>query len=152
MKRIILVILLVMIGSFAYGDSGVATVKVKARLVSEELVIDGIDNKPLIVDYGKNCKNGKLEFVVSYSGVKNTANSEAKVNFDLDSADVQLINEEAVATLDSNVKLSKNTETLKNKNSKVTGTIQGNIKGFNSEIAKGIYAGVTQLTVTVIPM
>ena len=41
---------------------------------------------------------------------------------------------------------------LANKDNQVIGSIQGNIKGLNSNTTKGVYAGVTQLNITVIPM
>lgn len=152
MKKMLVGILLMVLGTFAFGASGKAIVTVRAEIISEELVIGGVNNKPLIIDFGKNNENGKLDFMVQYSGVENTANSASQVKFDLASSDVQLTNEKAHSTLTSNVKLNKTSQMLANKDSQVTGSIQGNIKGLNSNTAKGIYAGVTQLNVTVIPM
>ncbi len=152
MKKILLVILLMILGTFSFGASGRATVTVRAEIISEELVIGGINNKPLIIDFGKNNKNGKLDFMFQYSGVENTANSISQVKFDLASSNVQLTNEKVQSTLISNIKLDKTTQILANKDSHITGSIQGNIQGLNSNTAKGIYTGVTQLNITVIPM
>lgn len=152
MKKILFGMLLMILGTFAFGASGKATVTVRAEIISEELVVGGVNNKPLIIDFGKNNENGKLDFVVQYSGVENTANSTSQVKFALTSSDVQLTNEKANSTLTSNIKLDKNTQMLANKDAQVIGSIQGNIKGLSSKIAKGIYAGVTELNITVIPM
>ena len=75
MKKILFWMLLMILGTFAFGASGKATVTVRAEIISEELVVGGVNNKPLIIDFGKNNENGKLDFVVQYSGVENTANS-----------------------------------------------------------------------------
>lgn len=152
MKKILFGMLLMVLGTFAFGASGKATVTVRAEIISEELVVGGVNNKPLIIDFGKNNENGKLDFVVQYSGVENTANSTSQVKFALTSSDVQLTNEKANSTLTSNIKLDKNTQMLANKDAQVIGSIQGNIKGLSSKTAKGIYAGVTELNITVIPM
>lgn len=152
MKKLLLVILLIVLGTFAFGASGKATVTVRAEIVSEELVIGGVNNKPLIIDFGKNNENGKLDFVVQYSGVENTANSSSQINFDLSSSEVQLTNEKTATTLNSNIKLDKKNQMLANKDAKVTGSIIGNINELNSKTTKGVYAGVTELNITVIPM
>lgn len=152
MKKLFIIILLLMLGTISFAASGKATVTVRAEIVSEELVVGGVNNKPLIIDFGKNNNNGKLDFMVQYAGVKNTANSVSQIKFDLDSADVQLTNEKANTALNSNIRLTKTAEMLNNKESQVIGSIQGDIKGLNSNTAKGIYAGVTQLNITVIPM
>lgn len=152
MKKLFITILLLILGTTSLAASGKATVTVRAEIISEELVVGGVNNKPLIIDFGKNNNNGKLDFMVQYAGVENTANSVSQIKFDLDSADVQLTNEKANTALNSNIRLTKTAEMLNNKESQVIGSIQGNIKGLNSNTAKGIYAGVTQLNITVIPM
>ena len=152
MKKILLGMLLMVLGTFAFGASGKATVTVKAEIVSEELVVGGVNNKPLIIDFGKNNENGKLDFIVQYSGVENTLNSMSQVDFDLTSSNIELINEKTKSTLTSNIKLDKKTQMLVNKNTQVTGSIQGNIKGLSPKVTKGVYAGITELNITIIPM
>lgn len=151
MKKMLIGILLFVLGVFAFGASGKATVTVRAKLISEELVIGGVNNKPLIIDFGKNNRNGKLDFIVQYSGVENTANSASQIKFDLASSNVKLNNEKNNSTLMSNINLSKNSEMLTN-NSQTIASIQGKLEEINSQTTKGIYSGITELNITVIPL
>lgn len=151
MKKVLVGMLLFILGTFALGASGKATVTVRAEIISEELVIGGVDNKPLIIDFGKNNRDGKLDFVVKYSGVENTSNSPSHVKFNLSSSNVKLNNEIDDSTLISNINLTKNGEMLAN-NSQTIASIQGKLEEINSQTTKGIYSGITELNITVIPL
>lgn len=55
LKKFICMLLLVVLGNFVYGYQGYTQktlVTVKATLVDEEFVVGGVNDKPLIIDFG----------------------------------------------------------------------------------------------------
>ena len=83
------------LGNFAYGYVQGYTQKtlitVKATIIDEEFRVGGVNDKPLIFDFGSidESSNGNLDFIVQYSGVKNNS---SKVNLSLNNSQVALLN------------------------------------------------------------
>lgn len=150
MKKIFLVVMLMFLGNFVSvfaKESSEAVVTVRATLVDEELVIGGVNNKPMIIDF-KDLKNGNLDFMVSYTGIEN---SNSKVDISLKQNDIALTNENS-KSINSNINLTKENSVLKGKKSKIVNSIYGNLKNDCKNLENGLYAGVTELNITVIPM
>ena len=150
MKKFICMLLLVVLGNFIYGYQGYTQktlVTVKATLVDEEFVVGGVNDKPLIIDFGNigESSNGNLDFMVQYSGVKNNS---SKVDMSLNNSEIVLSNENN-STLSSNVALNKKGGIIDNK--ALIASIKGDIAK-NSITENGIYTGIVHLNVTVIPM
>lgn len=105
MKKFICMLLLVVLGNFVYAVSEESVITVKATLVDEEFVVGGVNDKPLIIDFGNigESSNGNLDFMVQYSGVKNNS---SKVDMSLNNSEIVLSNENN-STLSSNVALNK---------------------------------------------
>lgn len=140
-------LLLVVLGNFVYAVSEESVITVKATLVDEEFVVGGVNDKPLIIDFGNigESSNGNLDFVVQYSGVKNNS---SKVDMSLNNSEIVLSNENN-STLSSNVALNKKGGIIDNK--ALIASIKGDIAK-NSITENGIYTGIVHLNVTVIPM
>ena len=151
MKKIFILTLLFIVGTFTFAMSNSAKVTVKATIVSEELVVGGKNDKPLILDFGKNNKDGKLDFTLKYSGVENV-DSSSKVILDINTPNVQLINENNGATLGSNVIIDKKVQNLLSNNAEINSSIYGKLNNLNSKTANGLYTGIVELNITVIPM
>lgn len=147
MKKFICMLLLVVLGNFVYAVSEESVITVKATLVDEEFVVGGVNDKPLIIDFGNigESSNGNLDFVVQYSGVKNNS---SKVDMSLNNSEIVLSNENN-STLSSNVALNKKGGIIDNK--ALIASIKGDIAK-NSITENGIYTGIVHLNVTVIPM
>ena len=147
MKKFICMLLLVVLGNFVYAVSEESVITVKATLVDEEFVVGGVNDKPLIIDFGNigESSNGNLDFVVQYSGVKNNS---SKVDMSLNNSEIVLSNENN-STLSSNVALNKKGGIIDNK--ALIASIKGDIAK-NSITENGIYTGIAHLNVTVIPM
>lgn len=143
MKKFICMLLLVVLGNFVYAVSEESVITVKATLVDEEFVVGGVNDKPLIIDFGNigESSNGNLDFMVQYSGVKNNS---SKVDMSLNNSEIVLSNENN-STLSSNVALNKKGGIIDNK------ALIASIKG---DIAKNSITdtGIVHLNVTVIPM
>lgn len=140
-------LLLVVLGNFVYAVSEESVITVKATLVDEEFVVGGVNDKPLIIDFGNigESSNGNLDFMVQYSGVKNNS---SKVDMSLNNSEIVLSNENN-STLSSNVALNKKGGIIENK--ALIASIKGDIAK-NSITENGIYTGIVHLNVTVIPM
>lgn len=140
-------LLLVVLGNFVYAVSEESVITVKATLVDEEFVVGGVNDKPLIIDFGNigESSNGNLDFMVQYSGVKNNS---SKVDMSLNNSEIVLSNENN-STLSSNVALNKKSGIIDNK--ALIASIKGDIAK-NSITENGIYTGIVHLNVTVIPM
>lgn len=140
-------LLLVVLGNFVYAVSKESVITVKATLVDEEFVVGGVNDKPLIIDFGNigESSNGNLDFMVQYSGVKNNS---SKVDMSLNNSEIVLSNENN-STLSSNVALNKKGGIIDNK--ALIASIKGDIAK-NSITENGIYTGIVHLNVTVIPM
>ncbi len=140
-------LLLVVLGNFVYAVSEESVITVKATLVDEEFVVGGVNDKPLIIDFGNigESSNGNLDFMVQYSGVKNNS---SKVDMSLNNSEIVLSNENN-STLSSNVALNKKGGIIDNK--ALIASIKGDIAK-NSITENGIYTGIVHLNVTVIPM
>lgn len=151
MKKLFVTILIFILGTLSLGATEKATVTVRAKIISEELVVDGKNNKPLILDFGKDKRDGKLDFVLQYSGIEST-NSTSKVKFNINKPTVKLTNENKKTTLISNISISKKTQNISSKNVEVTSSIYGKINELNSKTTKGFYTGIIELNITVIPM
>lgn len=151
MKKIFILTLLFIVGTFTFAMSNSAKVTVKATIVSEELVVGGKNDKPLILDFGKNSKDGKLDFTLKYSGVENV-DSSSKVILDINTPNVKLINENNGATLGSNVVIDKKVQNLLSNNAEINSSIYGKLNNLNSKTANGLYTGIVELNITVIPM
>lgn len=151
MKKIFILTLLFIVGTFTFAMSNSAKVTVKATIVSEELVVGGKNDKPLILDFGKNSKDGKLDFTLKYSGVENV-DSSSKVILDINTPNVQLINENNGATLGSNVVIDKKVQNLLSNSAEINSSIYGKLNNLNSKTANGLYTGIVELNITVIPM
>ncbi|WP_294706467.1 hypothetical protein [uncultured Fusobacterium sp.] len=147
MKKFICMLLLVVLGNFVYAVSEESVITVKATLVDEEFVVGGVNDKPLIIDFGNigESSNGNLDFMVQYSGVKNNS---SKVDMSLNNSEIVLSNENN-STLSSNVALNKKGGIIDNK--ALIASIKGDIAK-NSITENGIYTGIVHLNVTVIPM
>lgn len=147
MKKFICMLLLVVLGNFVYAVSEESVITVKATLVDEEFVVGGVNDKPLIIDFGNigESSNGDLDFMVQYSGVKNNS---SKVDMSLNNSEIVLSNENN-STLSSNVALNKKSGIIDNK--ALIASIKGDIAK-NSITENGIYTGIVHLNVTVIPM
>lgn len=147
MKKFIFILLLVVLGNFVYAVSEESVITVKATLVDEEFVVGGVNDKPLIIDFGNigESSNGNLDFMVQYSGVKNNS---SKVDMSLNNSEIVLSNENN-STLSSNVALNKKGGIIDNK--ALIASIKGDIAK-NSITENGIYTGIVHLNVTVIPM
>lgn len=147
MKKFICMLLLVVLGNFVYAVSKESVITVKATLVDEEFVVGGVNDKPLIIDFGNigESSNGNLDFMVQYSGVKNNS---SKVDMSLNNSEIVLSNENN-STLSSNVALNKKGGIIDNK--ALIASIKGDIAK-NSITENGIYTGIVHLNVTVIPM
>ena len=147
MKKFICMLLLVVLGNFVYAVSEESVITVKATLVDEEFVVGGVNDKPLIIDFGNigESSNGILDFMVQYSGVKTNS---SKVNMSLNNSEIVLSNENN-STLSSNVALNKKGGIIDNK--ALIASIKGDIAK-NSITENGIYTGIVHLNVTVIPM
>lgn len=147
MKKFICMLLLVVLGNFVYAVSEESVITVKATLVDEEFVVGGVNDKPLIIDFGNigESSNGNLDFMVQYSGVKNNS---SKVDMSLNNSEIVLSNENN-STLSSNVALNKKSGIIDNK--ALIASIKGDIAK-NSITENGIYTGIVHLNVTVIPM
>lgn len=147
MKKFICMLLLVVLGNFVYAVSEESVITVKATLVDEEFVVGGVNDKPLIIDFGNigESSNGNLDFMVQYSGVKNNS---SKVDMSLNNSEIVLSNENN-STLSSNVALNKKGGIIENK--ALIASIKGDIAK-NSITENGIYTGIVHLNVTVIPM
>lgn len=151
MKKFICMLLLVVLGNFAYGYVQGYTQKtlitVKATIIDEEFRVGGVNDKPLIFDFGSidESSNGNLDFMVQYSGVKNNS---SKVNLSLNNSQVALLNENN-SILNSNLVLNKESGVIDNK--ALVASIKGDIAK-NSTTENGIYTGIVHLNVTVIPM
>lgn len=106
-------LLLVVLGNFVYAVSEESVITVKATLVDEEFVVGGVNDKPLIIDFGNigESSNGNLDFMVQYSGVKNNS---SKVDMSLNNSEIVLSNENN-STLSSNVALNKKGGIIDNK-------------------------------------
>lgn len=113
MKKFICMLLLVVLGNFVYAVSEESVITVKATLVDEEFVVGGVNDKPLIIDFGNigESSNGNLDFMVQYSGVKNNS---SKVDMSLNNSEIVLSNENN-STLSSNVALNKKGGIIDNK-------------------------------------
>lgn len=151
MKKIFILTLLFIVGTFTFAMSNSAKVTVRATIVSEELVVGGKNDKPLILDFGKNNKDGKLDFTLKYSGVENV-DSSSKVILDINTPNVKLINENNGATLGSNVVIDKKVQNLLSNNAEINSSIYGKLNNLNSKTANGLYTGIVELNITVIPM
>ena len=140
-------LLLVVLGNLVYAVSEESVITVKATLVDEEFVVGGVNDKPLIIDFGNigESSNGNLDFMVQYSGVKNNS---SKVDMSLNNSEIVLSNENN-STLSSNVALNKKGGIIDNK--ALIASIKGDIAK-NSITENGIYTGIVHLNVTVIPM
>lgn len=140
-------LLLVVLGNFVYAVSEESVITVTATLVDEEFVVGGVNDKPLIIDFGNigESSNGNLDFMVQYSGVKNNS---SKVDMSLNNSEIVLSNENN-STLSSNVALNKKGGIIDNK--ALIASIKGDIAK-NSITENGIYTGIVHLNVTVIPM
>ena len=140
-------LLLVVLGNFVYAVSEESVITVKATLIDEEFVVGGVNDKPLIIDFGNigESSNGNLDFMVQYSGVKNNS---SKVDMSLNNSEIVLSNENN-STLSSNVALNKKSGIIDNK--ALIASIKGDIAK-NSITENGIYTGIVHLNVTVIPM
>ena len=140
-------LLLVVLGNLVFANSEEAVITVKATLVDEEFVVGGVNDKPLIIDFGNigESSNGNLDFMVQYSGVKNNS---SKVDMSLNNSEIVLSNENN-STLSSNVALNKKSGIIDNK--ALIASIKGDIAK-NSITENGIYTGIVHLNVTVIPM
>lgn len=150
MRKIFLVVLLMILGNFVSvfaNESSEAVITVKATLVDEELVVGGVNNKPMIIDF-KDLKNGNLDFMVSYTGIEN---SNSKIDISLNQNNIALTNENS-KTINSNVNIAKESSVLKGKKSQMINSIYGNLKSDSKNLENGLYAGVTELNITVIPM
>ena len=147
MKKFICMLLLVVLGNFIYAVSEESVITVKATLIDEEFVVGGVNDKPLIIDFGNigESSNGNLDFMVQYSGVKNNS---SKVDMSLNNSEIVLSNENN-STLSSNVALNKKSGIIDNK--ALIASIKGDIAK-NSITENGIYTGIVHLNVTVIPM
>ena len=147
MKKFICMLLLVVLGNFVYAVSEESVITVKATLVDEKFVVGGVNDKPLIIDFGNigESSNGNLDFMVQYSGVKNNS---SKVDMSLNNSEIVLSNENN-STLSSNVALNKKGGIIDNK--ALIASIKGDIAK-NSITENGIYIGIVHLNVTVIPM
>lgn len=147
MKKFICMLLLVVLGNFVYAVSEESVITVKATLIDEEFVVGGVNDKPLIIDFGNigESSNGNLDFMVQYSGVKNNS---SKVDMSLNNSEIVLSNENN-STLSSNVALNKKSGIIDNK--ALIASIKGDIAK-NSITENGIYTGIVHLNVTVIPM
>ena len=147
MKKFICMLLLVVLGNFVYAVSEESVITVKATLIDEEFVVGGVNDKPLIIDFGNigESSNGNLDFMVQYSGVKNNS---SKVDMSLNNSEIVLSNENN-STLSSNVALNKKGGIIDNK--ALIASIKGDIAK-NSITENGIYTGIVHLNVTVIPM
>ena len=151
MKKFICMLLLVVLGNFAYGYVQGYTQKtlitVKATIIDEEFRVGGVNDKPLIFDFGSidESSNGNLDFMVQYSGVKNNS---SKVNLSLNNSQVALLNENN-SILNSNLVLNKESGVIDNK--ALVASIKGDIAK-NSTTENRIYTGIVHLNVTVIPM
>ena len=147
MKKFICMLLFVVLGNFVYAVSEESVITVKATLVDEEFVVGGVNDKPLIIDFGNigESSNGDLDFMVQYSGVKNNS---SKVDMSLNNSEIVLSNENN-STLSSNVALNKKGGIIDNK--ALIASIKGDIAK-NSITENGIYTGIVHLNVTVIPM
>lgn len=147
MKKFICMLLFVVLGNFVYAVSEESVITVKATLVDEEFVVGGVNDKPLIIDFGNigESSNGDLDFMVQYSGVKNNS---SKVDMSLNNSEIVLSNENN-STLSSNVALNKKSGIIDNK--ALIASIKGDIAK-NSITENGIYTGIVHLNVTVIPM
>jgi hypothetical protein len=140
-------LLLVVLGNFVYAVSEESVITVKATLIDEEFVVGGVNDKPLIIDFGNigESSNGNLDFMVQYSRVKNNS---SKVDMSLNNSEIVLSNENN-STLSSNVALNKKSGIIDNK--ALIASIKGDIAK-NSITENGIYTGIVHLNVTVIPM
>ena len=147
MKKFICMLLLVVLGNFVYAVSEESVITVKATLIDEEFVVGGVNDKPLIIDFGNigESSNGNLDFMVQYSRVKNNS---SKVDMSLNNSEIVLSNENN-STLSSNVALNKKSGIIDNK--ALIASIKGDIAK-NSITENGIYTGIVHLNVTVIPM
>lgn len=147
MKKFIYMLLLVVLGNLVFANSEEAVITVKATLVDEEFVVGGVNDKPLIIDFGSidESSNGNLDFMVQYSGVKNNS---SKVNLSLNNSQVVLLNENN-SILNSNLVLNKESGIIDNK--ALVASIKGDIAK-DSTTENGIYTGIVHLNVTVIPM
>lgn len=147
MKKFIYMLLLVVLGNLVFANSEEAVITVKATLVDEEFVVGGVNDTPLIIDFGSidESSNGNLDFMVQYSGVKNNS---SKVNLSLNNSQVVLLNENN-SILNSNLVLNKESGIIDNK--ALVASIKGDIAK-DSTTENGIYTGIVHLNVTVIPM
>ena len=145
MKKIICMLLLVVLGNFAYGY--VQGYTQKATIIDEKFMVGGIKEKPLVIDFGSidESSNGNLDFMVQYSGVKNNS---SKVNLSLNNSQVALLNENN-SSLNSNLSLNKESGVIDNK--ALVASIKGDIAK-DSITENGVYTGIVHLNVTVIPM
>ena len=140
-------LLLVVLGNFVYAVSEESVITVKATLVDEEFVVGGVNDKPLIIDFGNigESSNGNLDFMVQYSGVKNNS---SKVDMSLNNSEIVLSNENN-STLSSNVALNKMGGIIDNK------ALIASIKVYipkKSITENRINTGIGHLNVIVIPM
>lgn len=147
MKKFICMLLLMVLGNFAYGYTQKTLVTVKATIIDEKFMVGGIKEKPLVIDFGSidESSNGNLDFMVQYSGVKNNS---SKVNLSLNNSQVALLNENN-SSLNSNLSLNKESGVIDNK--ALVASIKGDIAK-DSITENGIYTGIVHLNVTVIPM
>lgn len=156
MKKFLMMILILVLGTFTFANSkytSSAKVTVRATIVDEELVIGGKNNKPLIIAFDnlKENNNGNLDFSIKYSGAPETVTSTSNVQMELENSNITLTNSNA-KTLTSNIKLDSKTVDLKGKQGEYIGRINGEIQDLDIKKSEGIYAGITQLNITIIPM
>lgn len=167
MKKLLMAIAILAVGTTAFGvdKEASAPVRVRAELVEQELVISDINGRPLLLDFEKisktqtTDKNAFVDFKVEATGALNVTTMKLTLGQSTSAAtsdDVTLTNIDASLTgnntMKANLKLDKYDGATGNLAKGVihTGRINGTLKAdqwTSKEV--GVYEGQTELKVTV---
>lgn len=159
MKKLLLLAAVLTLGTSALAADATSTVRVRAEVTDDALVISDLSGRPLLLDFGKVPKtftgkaNAKIDFkIAAADGTTTFSKFDLKLGGNTSTQTVTLKNAALTSaqTIDAKVDLDRYTSTgtaLKEHRGAVLGTIDCASNSMNSKEV-GTYEGQVELSVT----